>query len=788
MKGFGNETESTSAPASMEQPDWTKELEQPASQQSETSDQPDWMKGFGNEPESTYAPSAVEQLDWMTQFGNESNEAAPASSLPADNEFDFLNELTAEPTPPAASTDTGNIGKSQSEIDDSLAWLENLAAKQGATEGLLIKPEDRMEKEPDWVSQVESTPQPPAANVEELGKSQTEIDDSPAWLENLAAKQGATEGLLIKPEDRMEKEPDWVSQVKSTPQVPAANVEDLGKSPSEIDDSLAWLENLAAKQGATEGLLIKPEDRMEKEPDWVSQVKSTPQAPAANVEDLGKSQSEIDDSLAWMENLAAKQGATEGLLIKPEDRMEKEPDWVSQVKSTPQPPIEQPVANVEELGKSQSEIDDSLAWLENLAAKQGATEGLLIKPEDRMEKEPDWVSQVKSTPQTPAQPTPNVEELGKSQTEIDDSLAWLENLAAKQGATEGLLIKPEDRMEKEPDWVSQVKSAPQEPPAQPTMEQPVSYEKQSISPDDTAAWLRSLDEEDVKSEPVSANDETAIWFRKLDEPEPVAQGAQPAPTDDMPEWMQGIDEEQAPVAESESPTASREAVDESDWMNAIEETVAPAEPTAVDEDIPSWLKGVDEESKISSSIPQDDLPAWMRDETGEAVAEPTKIEPTRSTDWQPVEEKQPEPPAPQPIVQEQPRPEPVDPVQEKSKPAPVKKAAPKPEEVKPATPPEPYREPVTRRGTGMLVMPTDPVLGSARNELARSNIPGALETYTKLIKKGRFLDEVIFDLREALYRYPVEISIWQSLGDAYMRANRLQDALDAYTKAEELLR
>ena len=88
----------------------------------------------------------------------------------------------------------------------------------------------------------------------------------------------------------------------------------------------------------------------------------------------------------------------------------------------------------------------------------------------------------------------------------------------------------------------------------------------------------------------------------------------------------------------------------------------------------------------------------------------------------------------------------------------------------------------------MLTMPIDPILGSARIELSRSNIPGALDTYAKLIKKNRFLDEVIFDLREALYRYPVEVSIWQSLGDAYMRANRLQDALDAYTKAEELLR
>jgi cytochrome c-type biogenesis protein CcmH/NrfG len=82
----------------------------------------------------------------------------------------------------------------------------------------------------------------------------------------------------------------------------------------------------------------------------------------------------------------------------------------------------------------------------------------------------------------------------------------------------------------------------------------------------------------------------------------------------------------------------------------------------------------------------------------------------------------------------------------------------------------------------------EPVLGEARNQLSRNNIPGALENYSKLIKKGRFLEEVIYDLREALYRYPVEVSIWQALGDAYMRANRLQDALDSYTKAEELLR
>jgi cytochrome c-type biogenesis protein CcmH/NrfG len=90
--------------------------------------------------------------------------------------------------------------------------------------------------------------------------------------------------------------------------------------------------------------------------------------------------------------------------------------------------------------------------------------------------------------------------------------------------------------------------------------------------------------------------------------------------------------------------------------------------------------------------------------------------------------------------------------------------------------------------TGMLSSAQDPVLTQAQLELTRGNVSGALENYEKLIRKGKMLDEIIFDLREALYRYPVDVSILQSLGDAYMRANRLQDALDAYTKAEELLR
>ncbi len=753
--------QSTAPQSASDQPDWMKGLDQPAMEQPVAETQPDWMKGLdpsepqqpaqneeldwlkglGEDAASAPATSAVEQPDWLTQFGTQPEESAPVASAPEGDDFNFLNELSESPqvtatSPTPSAMDTNNLGVSEQERDDSFAWLENLAAKQGASEGLLTKPEDRLSEEPEWVKQakggtsadktlVSQPPTPPAANVEELGKSDQERDDSFAWLENLAAKQGATEGLLTKPEERLEQEPEWVQQAKSAPPVPtqpAANVEELGKSDQERDDSFAWLENLAAKQGATEGLLTKPEERMEQEPEWVQQAKSVPQVPAP------------------------------------------------------------PPANVEELGKSEQERDDSFAWLENLAAKQGATEGLLTKPEERLEQEPEWVQQAKSAPPVPTQPTANIEELGKSDQERDDSFAWLENLAAKQGATEGLLTKPEERMEEEPEWVKQAKNIPATPAAEPTIEP-------SSSADDTAMWLRGLEADEAVAEPTSRNDETAMWLKKLDEPEEPASTAEVAPMDDMPAWLQGLDHEeeaQAPVTESIVPV--KDADDELAWLNPVAEPVASREEAPQDENLPSWLQGMDDETKLSESLPQDDLPAWMRDDTGEILAEPTRIEPTRPTEWQPIAEKQPEPP---PVEELRPEPEPkAEPIEPPViKPAPVKRAAPKPAtEVKPATPPAPYREPVTQRGTGMLTMPIDPMLGSARNELSRSNIPGALEAYGKLIKKGRFLDEVIFDLREALYRYPVEVSIWQSLGDAYMRANRLQDALDAYTKAEELLR
>lgn len=78
-------------------------------------------------------------------------------------------------------------------------------------------------------------------------------------------------------------------------------------------------------------------------------------------------------------------------------------------------------------------------------------------------------------------------------------------------------------------------------------------------------------------------------------------------------------------------------------------------------------------------------------------------------------------------------------------------------------------------------------ISQAQSALSRGDFEKAGNLYSELIQLEQHLDEVIHDLNEALSQHPIIVSLWQTLGDAYRRSNRIQDALDAYTKAEELL-
>ena len=89
------------------------------------------------------------------------------------------------------------------EEDEAFAWLESLAARQGADEALLLAPEERLELPPEWV-------------VQEAAEAEEEISDEalgeaelPEWLQQAPeAAQEIQEAELAADQDT--GVPDWL--------------------------------------------------------------------------------------------------------------------------------------------------------------------------------------------------------------------------------------------------------------------------------------------------------------------------------------------------------------------------------------------------------------------------------------------------------------------------------------------------------------------------------------------------------------------------------------------------
>jgi len=76
---------------------------------------------------------------------------------------------------------------------------------------------------------------------------------------------------------------------------------------------------------------------------------------------------------------------------------------------------------------------------------------------------------------------------------------------------------------------------------------------------------------------------------------------------------------------------------------------------------------------------------------------------------------------------------------------------------------------------------------NARKAFNSGDMDHAMSQYDKLIKSRQSLPIVISDLQEAADSNPEKAPIWHQLGDAYLRNNQISEAMDAYSKAEELI-
>ncbi|MEW5939630.1 MAG: tetratricopeptide repeat protein [Chloroflexota bacterium] len=574
------------------------------------------------------------------------------------------------------------------------------------------------------------------------GASTGAFDESAQTFEEAAPSTGA--GEIEKAEL-----PDWVKAMAPTSEPEPA--------PSESQED--WLSKLGGEPPQEPASVPAGET-----PDWLSSLGEPAHPPA-------QAAGETPD---WLSSLGEAQPA-------PAPAPQETPDWfASPVESAGPPAVPNAASDMPDWLTSMDETPaaqpsaaaDASDWLASLAREEAGA----VSEAQLSEPAPSWMGESEPVeeapmrdssvePEKPEPPAagmgPSIGDLGASAADQDAAMLWLESLAAKQGAkAEELITNPDERLEKPPEWVEQARIAGETQVAEPAPAEEAAAPEEFAAPPETA-WAEP--EEPSAFGMAAEVDQTSAWLRDLE--------------------------------------AKEEEAKEPAWSGEIEVTppaTAPMAEPAAEADLPSWLRGLDQEPPRKPAT--DELPGWLKEE--ESKEEPLP-EPTRPTDWIPETPKAAGPAIPEPPrVAEPPKvsaPAPAVPV---APPAPKtlmpaaaiareEEPVPSPKPPKPAPRKKaelPAADRAKLKRPDMLPPLVDPVLAGARDHIEHARIPDALQGYAALIRKGKFLEEVTFDLKEALYRFPVEVSIWQALGDVYMRANRLQDALDAYTKAEELLR
>jgi tetratricopeptide (TPR) repeat protein/uncharacterized protein Smg (DUF494 family) len=816
-----------------------------------TDDSLDWLQALHETPSTPttaqpdVTPAAAQNddadMDWLQNLGLP-QETAPSASAPntpqppaaeENEDMDWLQGLGLPQTESPSASIPASQPLEQPAADDSadMDWLQNLGLPQTESPSASVPASQPIEQpaaddsaDMDWLQglglpQTESPSAsiPASQPVEQSAPAEDIADADMDWLKNLGAPQAAapvapasqTPPAAPPPQPTMVEKKKFAQDDPNFVPPPLSElVSGPGTSESEQDDAMKWLEALAAKQGAkAEELITKPEDRTHDAPTWVAPTVEQPAAPVAPVAQTpppaptpapeppvekkkfaqddpnfvppplselvsgpGTSESEQDDAMKWLEALAAKQGAkAEELITKPEERTHEAPTWVAPTAEEPAAPAgipasfdaptivqkrsipqEEPIPAAPPVSESApaisaSEQDDAMKWLEALAANQ-----------------PAQAEEPSAMPAAATMPTDSA----ISASEQDDAMKWLESLSGTQAAPAETPVS-DDAV---PDWAAE--TLPMDLTPAPSQPEPVAAE------DDTMSWLQNLGANEPVADQAQMEDEevpaSAVDFSAPVEPMPWEQEEAAAPPIEKMPWEE--EEQAAPVAKAEEPA------DVSAWLQGLDAqeeppttpapvTPPPAPVAAAPDAMPDWMN-----SKQQSAGSDDDLPDWLKDSSGDEqpgspLSTPEWVSDTDETAhliFSPPLEKTPPPPPPAPA------------------PVPAATRVPTTPLSPPPPPPAPVRPAV--RQTGMLGDKDGPALQNARQLMAHGSMDAAISGYSKLIKRSKFLEEVIYDLKEATYSHPVDAIIWQTLGDAHMRANQLQDALDAYTRAEELIR
>jgi len=658
-----------------------------------------------------------------------------------------------------------------------------------ASLGIQISAEEEKESEPtlpDWMRE-QASPSEAVSEIEEASEilfepaettseavSTTEIPD---WMRELGWEEGQgaeeeKENIAISPfsesEDLEKLEageiPDWLKEISPVDEIDLSSLETssmesipyLEETPPAEGDSIAtWLAGIETEK---ESLEETSPSGLEEVPDWVNELNNKSHLTA----EILPSETDWSDFETREKEISETPSVTS---VTPEISQptpsfaEDLPAWLTE---------EEPLPNAEQLPDwllASYEEEETFPAVSEPAISEEDTKPVRVQPKEALQ------------PEQPAA----IDQTFPALTD-DDAFAWLESLAAKQGAQEALLLSPEERKEEPPEWIREyLDSKPDLVESEPSIEMgsPLGDLSQFPIPE-TTEQIEGFDLTPAVSQELKS-DEFPEWLRaELEKEQQPETSAISSSESEIPDWLAAVAQEENIEWVQEFP-GEETAVISSDEGISIETTVTDdvSQFQEIAEAEKSLLPEMElpQEGLLETSLTQLEELTLPLGETEESIF--TKSEDLFQYETTGIEGEQ-----VIPLTTEAAEDVSISPEREGTL---IFETPVVEQEAVELHPIEMVSESIAQ-AEGVIDSQYALQAEEARRALSKGMLEQAIEKYQTLIKQRFGLDQIIQDLSNALYQYPMEIRMWMLLGDAYLRKDLLSEALEAYNKAEELLR
>ncbi len=787
----------------------------------------DWMTGELAEDLSLTVPEDPEAaMAWLERLA--ARQGAPLDELPSITDDTWLDDSFAdEPRPEPFDAELEELDLEEldldlfgapaeletavvldepagapDDLDEAMAWLEGLAARQGA-------PLDELPsiKQPLEVEEPELDLFADDFADEAAPGALDDLTEAMSWLEGLGEEEG-TEELDTAVPDWLIAEAEADIAIERRPIVAPALLAEL-----------AWLEDeadLEPQSAITSDFDLDEADISEEELaaalDQLDELARLPVAssvgkvepPLFLADDLGDFPDELDD---WFGEAAADEP-------READELDVAATIITAVASPEAIEPDEIIAGEADFDNTFLEAipddpDEAMAWLERLAARQGASLDELPSLYDADE---ETLAALTAVPAAPVAEQPEPVETAVSDLavpeNIEDAMAWLEQLAARQGASLDELptVQGEVGDFATPAWIVAAQAAAAAETVQPEAagDDQAGKEDSAVGDDMFELAAAEWDTAVNLSEPVDAavpdNIEDAMaWLERLAARQGASLDELPTVTeatldddDDlaMPDWIAAA---QASAIKEEGAAEVTAVTDEADeWEDILFAADEPDEEPLtgyvpdeqdddlddVDDSLPDWLttEGEERQPRVVGhtdwlgTLPEPDLDGWL------AAEEEATIGRTGALDF--------EPPAPARSGKTGPLSSKIQtgPLSPKIQTGPLSELS-LPEDMD-------FEDDlmVPDLDLGLSAVELDENrLQSVREALGGGEVESAMQGYAVLIEKGEGLNTLIADLEVAANRHAGQPLVRRMLGDAYMRNGQLQKALETYRQALDRL-